>query len=259
VADAGDSAKSTLHSTSPAGPLYRIARAPDPWSWPDWANVGSDGTFGNRWDDSEGVYRVLYASSSRLGAFVEVLARFRPDLHVVEALAQIEDPTSRARSPGELDASWLANRRIGVALVRGDFVDVGHSRSLARIRAALAPRVVHYGLDDLDAAAIRVSAPRGFTQEISRWVYDQSTAAGRRRFAGISYLSRLGDEFRNWAIFEPAGIRLPVTGKPEARPIDRDDSDLRRALELLGVRLVGTRRRRPSVGRRARRAQRRRR
>jgi len=32
----------------PDGPLYRLARVPDPWAWPDWAYAGLDGTFGNR-------------------------------------------------------------------------------------------------------------------------------------------------------------------------------------------------------------------
>jgi RES domain len=64
----------------PDGPLYRLARMPDPWAWPDWAYAGLDGTFGNRWDDPLGSYRVLYACTRRLGAFIETLARFRPDL-----------------------------------------------------------------------------------------------------------------------------------------------------------------------------------
>jgi hypothetical protein len=33
-----------LHAVSPEGPLYRIGRRPDPWAFPDWANVGSDGS-----------------------------------------------------------------------------------------------------------------------------------------------------------------------------------------------------------------------
>jgi hypothetical protein len=33
----------------PDGPLYRLARTPDPWAWPNWAYAGLDGTFGNRW------------------------------------------------------------------------------------------------------------------------------------------------------------------------------------------------------------------
>jgi hypothetical protein len=102
----------------------------------------------------------------------------------------------------------------------------------------LASRTVHHGLDDLDAAAVRLSAPRRFTQEISRYVYDCSTPQGQRRFGGIAYRSRLGDELRNWAIFESPGSALPWVGEPEIVAIEGDDPDLLRALETLRVRLV---------------------
>ena len=239
MAEPRDTDVSELHAASPDGPLYRIARLPDPWAWPDWANVGSDGSFGNRWDDPQGLYRVLYASSSKLGALMEVLARFRPDPHILEALKEIEDEEDPAfQAPGELDAGWLRNRCFGVAGVEGEFVDVGHSASLARLRTALASRIVHHGLDDLDAAAVRLSAPRRFTQEISRYVYDRSTPQGQRRFAGIAYRSRLGDELRNWAIFESPGSALPWVGEPEIVAIEANDPDLQQALDRLGVRLV---------------------
>jgi hypothetical protein len=170
---------------------------------------------------------------------MEVLSRFRPDLQLLEELAEIEDDGGASELPGDLDASWLANRLMGVARFHGEFVDIGHSSSLAHIRMALAPRVVHYGLEDLDAATIRLSAPRRFTQEVSRYVYDQSTPEGVRRFAGITYLSKLGDEFRNWALFEPAGEENPFAEESAPLLIETDDPDLNRALELLGIRLVG--------------------
>lgn len=222
------------------GRLYRIGRAPDPWSWPDWAHAGPDGTFGNRWDDPSGSYRVLYASSDRLGAFVEVLARFRPDLHVIEELARIEGEVSDPVAPGELPALWLKNRRIGEAAVSGDFADIGHSESLAVIRRDLASRILHHGLPDLDASAIRLSAPRRLTQEISRYVYERTTKDGRRAYCGISYRSRLGDEFRNWAIFEPAteAEAFDLIDETASSRISAEDPDLLRALEILGIRLL---------------------
>jgi len=61
------------------GVIHRLGRKPDPWAPPDWASAGPDGTFGNRFDDPDATYRVLYASSQRLGCFVETLARFRID------------------------------------------------------------------------------------------------------------------------------------------------------------------------------------
>ena len=38
-----------------------------------------------------GVYRVLYASSQRLGCFIETLACFRVDVSLVAALALMEN------------------------------------------------------------------------------------------------------------------------------------------------------------------------
>jgi hypothetical protein len=73
-----------------SGVIYRLGRKPDPWSPPDWASAGPDATFGNRFDDPDATYRVLYASSQRLGCFVETLARFRVDPKLLAELAQIE-------------------------------------------------------------------------------------------------------------------------------------------------------------------------
>ena len=229
---------SALRSRRPPARVYRVGRAPDPWSWPDWLFAAADGTFGNRFDDPAGAYRVLYAASDRLGAFVEVLARFRPDPHVVEELRRIRGDDDRALRPGVLDASWLARRRVGEASVAGRFADIGHSESLARLRADLAKRLAQHGLRDLDAAAIRLRAPRRITQEISRYVYSQSDASGRR-FDGIAYRSRLGDEFRLWAIFEPttqAKARALLRAY-RTRAVSRDDPDLVRALEIHGLSL----------------------
>lgn len=59
---------------------------------------------------------MLYASSTKLGAFAEVLARFRPDPHVLEALKEIEDEDGPSfQPPGALDVAWLRDRRLGVA------------------------------------------------------------------------------------------------------------------------------------------------
>src|SRR5437667_12644959 len=113
-----------LASVEPGGPLYRLGRYPDPWAWPDWSYAAPDGTFGNRYDDPQASYRVLYASSERVGAFLETLARFRPDLEVLAELDQI-------------------------------------------LRMALAASAIRHGLDEIDAATIRLRAPRAFTQPVS--------------------------------------------------------------------------------------------
>ncbi len=208
------------------GPVHRLARRPDVWAWPDWAYAGNDGTFGNRYDDPRGEYRVLYASTERVGAFVETLARFRPDPALVGALAEIEDAGDDMLPPGTVPAEWLQDRAVGEATPAGDFADVGASRSLAHLRVRLA-------LDDLDASAIRRRVPRSTTQAVSRIVFECRAQDGGPQFAGVSYGSRLGDDIHNWAIFEPT----EVEGSSE--PLDEDDPDLALALDLLGLTLAG--------------------
>lgn len=223
-----------LASVKPAGPVFRLGRGKDPWEWPDWSYAKPDGTFGNRWDDPQGLYRVLYACSQRLGTFIETLARFRPDPHVVAGLSAISGDAGNALRPGEVPKSWLSNRRIGEATFDGDCVAVGHSSSLAWLAIQMADRLAEYSIDELDAAAIRLSLPRAFTQEISRRVFE-ITAGGRRRYAGIAYQSRLGDEFENWAIFEPAVLEPKL-----AENLAETDADLQEALARLGLTLIDT-------------------
>jgi hypothetical protein len=215
-----------LASVAADGLLYRLGRKPDPWTWPDWSYAGPDGTFGNRYDDPEASYRVLYASSQRIGAFLETLARFRPDLEVLAELEQIEGDDE---PPPAVPRAWLDNRLLGEATVEGQFVDVGGTTSLATIRSALAASAIRYGLDEIDAATIRLRAPRAFTQDVSRFVYEQGP------FVGIRYRSRLGDDVLNWAIFEPAPDAPSPFVAVTSTTIEADDPDLRAALGVLGL------------------------
>ncbi|MCD6725989.1 MAG: RES family NAD+ phosphorylase [Solirubrobacteraceae bacterium] len=222
---------------TPRGLLHRIGRAPDAWAWPDWAFAGDDATFGNRYDDPAGDYRVLYASSERVGAFVEVLARYRTDPALVAEYAQIatgDDEEHPTIPPGIVPGDWPTRRHVGTAVHPGNFADVGHSDSLAHLRAALTSRLVHFGVDDLDGGELRSRAPRTLTQEISRYVFERGADAGGRSLAGIRYLSRLGDDFENWAMFEGT--------EPEdatSEPMVNDDVDLVAALAKLDLRLGG--------------------
>ena len=225
----------TLETVTADGPVFRLARAPDPWAWPDWSQAGLDGTFGNRWDDSEGEYRVLYASSTRFGALLETLARFRPDLTVVAGLREIEGDDD-ALGPGTVPREWFERRLMGVAELFGAYAEIGAAASLATIRSQLAEKALQHGLTDVDAAAIRAAAPRGFTQEVSRFVYGNRTEEGAP-LAGIRYRSRLDDDTDNWAVFEPA----PGTPAPlhtlDAEPVRSGDPDVTRAVSALGLRV----------------------
>jgi hypothetical protein len=224
-----------LAAARPGGNLHRVARGADAWAWPAWAYAGDDGMFGNRFDDPSAEYRVLYASSPRVGAFLETLARYRTDPAIVAEYAEIAiDAEDAGRyptiAPGVVPADWCSSRTIGRASHDGPFADIGHSSSLAELRAALASRLVHYGLDDLDGGELRRRAPRAFTQEISRYVFERGMTAEGERLLGIRYLSRLGDEIENWAIFEGTE---PYDRRSEG--IARDDPGLLAALRTLDL------------------------
>jgi hypothetical protein len=208
-----------------------VARGLDPWTWPDWNYAHEDRTFGSRFDDPRGEYRVLYASSQREGAFAETLARFRVDLHVAAEQQAIDGDAEDAGYPeplagGVVPAEWIETRVLGTARHSGGFVDLGHSDSLAHLRTVLADRVLHHGLDDLDAGDVRRRAPRRLTQEISRYLFEHGRDDHGAAVAGVRYLSRLGDDLVNWAIFEP---NEPSDAASE--PIDRDDEALRLVFE----------------------------
>jgi RES domain-containing protein len=230
-----------IEPVQPGGLLHRIGRLPDAWAWPDWSRAEVDGTFGNRYDDPKGEYRVLYASSDRRGAYIEVLARYRADPLVKQGLAEIEiEPGEGEREgpqPGQLPRSWLDHRCAGTARSEAEFGAVGAARSLAFLRDRLADRALHYKVPELDAAAIRTGVPRAFTQEVSRLVFECATGTGAQQFAGISYRSRLGDEITNWAIFEPSAGEAPLTDAASGT-IDPDDPDFQAALELHRIELV---------------------
>lgn len=224
---------SELETVTPTGPIFRLARAPDPWAWPDWNQAGPGGTFGNRWDDPAGSYRVLYASSTRFGALIETLSPFRPDLDVVAGLSGIEGDEEPVAA-GTIPREWFEQRLMGVAEIDGVYADIGAAGSLSWLRSRLADRAIHFGLSDIDAAAIRLAAPRGFTQEVSRLVYECRTE-GDDPIAGISYRSRLDDGTFNWAIFEPMSDSPAPLRLTSAEPIQPDDPEVIRATALLGL------------------------
>jgi hypothetical protein len=214
--------------------LYRIGWGDEPWEWPDWSYAGPDGTFDGRWDDPQGTYRVLYAASDRVTAFIEVLSRFRLNPAVAAALRQIDAPDDRGIPPGRVPASWVQRRTIGTAIVKGVFADVTHRDSIAHLRTRMAWAIEDFGLEDISAAELK-SGHRDFTRAVSRFIYDQTTSDGSA-FAGITYRSKHGDELKVWAVFEHASSDY-ITVLWRGDRIRPDDPDLLTACELLGVEL----------------------
>jgi RES domain len=186
---------------------------------PDWASAGPDGTFGNRFDDPDATYRVLYASSQRLGCFLETLARFRIDPKLAAELAAIEGEEDYFPL-GEVPVEWLRKRILGIAIASGEYADICSSEWISRLRKSLATHLSRFGVEDIDASVLQKTAPRSLTQFVSRIVFYAA-------LSGIYYLSKYGHDIENWALFEPFQINVR---DPEI--ISVEDQDLQLALRL---------------------------
>ncbi len=217
----------------PDGPVHRVARGSDIWAWPDWHYATADGTFGNRWDDPNGEFRVLYASSTAFGALLETLAPFRPDLEQLATLEEIDDDHLHVEA-GTVPSSWLEQRWIGEAELTGSYVDVGTADTLAWLRPRLASRATELGIEDVDAATIRLGAPRTFTQAISRLIYEYPLPDGGRP-SGLRYRSRYDDNTINWAVFEPARDAAAALLPGTASRLQSNNPDIARAFATFGL------------------------
>ena len=205
--------------------IYRIARRPDPWQPPDWSRANPDGTFGNRFDDPEGYYRVIYASSQKLSCFLETLARFRADLSLLAELNEIEGENDFFPL-GTVPREWCDERLIGSAHAEGNYADTYGAEWIAYLRHRLAGECLRLGLNDVDASLLQRSAPRRLTQLAS-------LEARRQGFDGIYYRSRHGHDLENWALFEPFRV-----SRTTSRAIAADDQTLVEALRILELKLV---------------------
>jgi RES domain len=215
-----------LETQVPPQPIYRVGRQPDAWQAPDWSRSSrSDGTFGNRFDDPESYYRVLYASSQEVSCFIETLARFRPDLTLLAELKAIEGEDDFFPL-GEVPPDWCANRVMGTASAEGNYAEICAGEWITHLRRKLASECLRLGIKDLDASVLQSGSPRHITQLASRVVYEL-------RFPGIYFLSRYAHDLENWALFEPFRIRDTAS-----KPIANDHPALREAVHILGLKLA---------------------
>jgi len=215
-----------LETRTPTQPIYRVARYPDAWQLPDWSRA-KDGTFGNRFDDPESEYRVLYASSQQVSCFVETLARFRPDLPLLEELKAIAGEDDFLPI-GEVPLNWCSNRAIGTATAEGNYADILGAEWIAGLRRKLASECLRLGFPDLDAVALQSSSPRTLTQLVSRVVYDMG-------LPGIYFRSRYGHNLENWALFEPCRLHDLKSDR-----VGVEHPALGEALRILGLKFAGS-------------------
>lgn len=208
--------------------IYRVSRSP--WAWPDRNRQWRDGTWGNRWDDADGSYRVIYAAESRLAAYLETLANFRiaSEIALAGFVPAQDGPDFPTIPQGVVPAGWLARSRLGSGKLRGRYLAIGASATLSAIRPRALAAIVGYGLE-LDGASIRLTSPRAFTQLLSRVVFNLTDPPGPPD--GIRYASKHGDELACIALFERRLLSGTVRDQADG-PIDLADPEFIRALEM---------------------------
>ncbi len=181
--------------------------------------AGPDQTFGNRFDDPEGSYRVLYASSQRLGCFLETLARFRVDIKLYAELREIHGADDHFPL-GQVPEAWAHQRVIGSASHHGQYADIYGSEWIGRLRRELAGDCLRFGIHDFDVPVLQGTARRSLSQRASRIAYEAA-------YDGVHYPSKYGHEIRNWALFEPFKLQPQSTAE-----VDLADPDFERALSI---------------------------
>ncbi len=208
---------------------------PDPWQW----TPCQFGPFPGRWDDPHSIYRVLYTGASRYACLLEVLAVFRPDPALIAADEGLDADDRDHDHPGQplgrVPADWLPTRAVGEATLSGRYVAVGEDDTLAWLRPQVVSLLVAHGLADLDGSTIRLTSPRPFTQDLSRWLYEHSEDTDP--VDGIEYESRHGNRLLLWATFEHPddGTSSHHLRSQRHAPLTHDDPDLIRAMERHGL------------------------
>lgn len=217
--------------------VYRVGYPPQPWAWTPW-EFADQGAFNGRWDDPDGTWRTLYVGDSRLACYLEVLAPMRPDPRLAEELADIdEDPDDAMLYPtlgvGLVPRTWAGSRRVGQGRLSGWYALPADKETLPTLRARFLTLAVHLELPDVDASAVRASAPRQFTQSVAAWLYLQAGPDGAP-LAGVRFASRHGDELMLWAVFERPDDD-PVSGRLSdltSEAVDPSDPELAEAMRL---------------------------
>ncbi len=188
--------------------IYRVGRTQnddgspaDPWALPDWRYAPFSGRFADPEPDPE--YRIRYVALKPYGSYVEALQKYRPDLNVLDAISAVGHATDPVLGP-QLPADFfvknaLASGNLVISASEGLF-DLVTGEGMARAHGAIAAasRVSGCALNDYDASTLLSATTRGFTQALSRVVFEYN------QFNGIAYRSRFDPDAICLALFEGA-------------------------------------------------------
>jgi hypothetical protein len=137
---------------------------------------------------------VLYASSQRLGCYLETLARFRVDLTLYAELSEI-DGEDDFTPLGRVPIAWAKPRMLGSAEHDGKYADLYGSDWIGLLRRGLAADCLELGITELDASVLQGSIARALNLVL------RSTSSATSRSSAAPY----------WATSLPSAPATPCT------------------------------------------------
>lgn len=189
--------------------LSRVERAEPPLRFSRLNPVDAlNARAGNRFDVPGA--GVLYGATEATGAYAETLAGFRAKASTQRALIAHDLDPNRI-GPGEVPGGWIATRRLRTFHVAGSlpFVDVEAPTTHTFLTEHAPELLLQHDIENLDVAHVR-GPNRLLTRAIAGWAYSRTDEHGDPLYAGIRYVSRLGD-FECWAVFDGAHVELDST------------------------------------------------
>jgi hypothetical protein len=215
------------------------------WSVKPWNLVGTDQTFGGRFDDPGGAkippikqadrFHVLYCADEFTGALCEVVGHEKPSPKALLA--------SRNKAPqqGYIDAAWYQHRTAGYTILATDqiYVDLTASTTINALmqNRELIRLIRRLNLTGLDRGDL-LGQKRVVTQTIARIIYEKTTPPATlpgqpagSGVAGLHFESRHPSRWSCWALYSERVHHTPVRNQN----FTSKDIEVLRALDELGL------------------------
>lgn len=212
-------------ATFPAS-AYRVGRAAGAVHFSEIDALDAElESVGNRFDVVGG--GVMYCATTRIGAFKEVLADFRP---AASSASLTPLSTEHLMSVGSVPASWRHGRAIVELSLENPlpFLDVERDETLSFLTTELAEELERLGLENLDSSSVR-GPNRLLTRAIAKWAYTRVDENDEAVYSGIRYSSRF-ESHECWALF--SGVQLGSVATATISQNDRDVEAVARAFHL---------------------------
>jgi hypothetical protein len=205
--------------------MWRIGRSNEPLKPSVSDGVGKmTSTTGNRFDSATGRFGVVYFGSDLQTCFAETIARFRPSEVAAQVVREewLADP-AKYMAIGAVPADWRMTRM--AIRIRTEksflFLDLEDLATRNFLEVELGAQLMILNEPRLDVATIR-GHNRDVTRVISEWAFGLDEIDGQP-VAGIRYISRMGNEWECWAVFDKAISDIELV---ESHPILSNDKAL---------------------------------